>query len=60
MNENEKKEPKPLDPNDPLLTATPTELKEARKGKGLGIVRMNNLLIIILGACLSYAEGERK
>ena len=50
MNENEKKEPRPFDPNDPLLTSTPTELKEARKGKGLGIVRMNNLLIIILGA----------
>ena len=56
MSDNEKKEPqerqepKPLDPNDPLLTATPTELKEARQGKGLGIVRMNNLLIILLGA----------
>ena len=48
MNENEKKEPT-LNPKDPLLTATPTELKEARKGKGLGIVRMNNLLIILGG-----------
>ena len=49
MNEKENKDLEQTDPNDQLLNSTPTELKEARKGKGLGIVRMNKLLLVLLG-----------
>lgn len=48
MQESNKNEMFKIDPKDPLLSATPEQLDEAKKGKGLKIVRMNQMAYLVV------------
>lgn len=63
MAENQKE----LDPNDPTMTASPEALEAMRKGRGLGILRMNGtayaigtvVLVLFMAVWLISSMGEK-